>query len=146
MASNKELIDQIKAINPEAQTDGLKNAELLELLKTTKESVESPTEGVSPVQVADVQKVAEADAAAKAQAEADAAAKAQAEADAAAKAQAEADAAEPTEPVYVVAEGASITSKKGILGPGSEVKAQYFAHNGEEILNSLLDRGLVEVK
>ncbi|WNO24168.1 hypothetical protein Scuro_07 [Acinetobacter phage Scuro] len=220
MATNAELIEQIKAINPDAQTDGLKNEDLRALLKTTKESVENPTEGVSPVQVSnpthidDEKKVAdaaakaqaeadaaakaqaeadaaakaqaeadaaakaqaeadaaakaqaeadaaakaqaeadaaakaqaEADAAAKAQAEADAAAKAQAEADAAAKAQAEADAAEPTEPVYVVAEGASITSKKGILDPGSEVKAQYFAHNGEEILNSLLDRGLVEVK
>lgn len=140
MASNKELIDQIKAINPEAQTDGLKNTELAELLKFVKESVVTQSEGVTPLQVSNPTHTDDEDAAAKAQA--------QAEADAAAKAQAEADAAqqsndEPTEQVYVVVEGQSITSKKGVLGPGAEVKAEYFA-GGEEIIESLLERGLIK--
>lgn len=131
MATNAELIEQIKAINPEAKTDGLKNEDLRVLLKTTKESVVTQSEGVTPLQVSNPTHIDDEDAAAKAQAEADAAAKAQQSND------------EPTEQVYVVVEGQSITSKKGVLGPGAEVKAEYFA-GGEEIIESLLERGLIK--
>ncbi len=44
---------------------------------------------------------------------------------------------------YVVAEGRAITSKRGILAAGEAVEASDFV-GGEETLNSLLERGLVE--
>ena len=44
---------------------------------------------------------------------------------------------------YVVAEGKAITSKRGILPAGEAVEARDFV-GGEETINSLLERGLVE--
>lgn len=44
---------------------------------------------------------------------------------------------------YVVVEGRAITSKRGILAAGEAVEARDFV-GGEETLNSLLERGLVE--
>lgn len=44
---------------------------------------------------------------------------------------------------YVVAEGRAITSKRGILAAGEAVEARDFV-GGEETLNSLLERGLIE--
>jgi len=46
-------------------------------------------------------------------------------------------------PPYYVSEGVAITSKKGILGPGKEVKAEYFP-NGEKTLKELVEKELVE--
>lgn len=51
--------------------------------------------------------------------------------------------AELTQAFYVVAEGRAITSKRGILAAGEAVEARDFV-GGEETLNSLLERGLVE--
>lgn len=44
---------------------------------------------------------------------------------------------------YVVAEGKSITSRKGILGPGVSVLPEYFGPNGEAVLENLKKKGLV---
>lgn len=51
--------------------------------------------------------------------------------------------AELTPAFYVVAEGRAITSKRGILAAGEAVEARDFV-GGEETINSLLERGLVE--
>ena len=72
MASNKDLIKSIVAINPDANTDGLNNNKLAEMLKGL-------------------------------------------------KTQPEPEAVEPRDPVPVVAAGKSITTKRGILGPGEEI-------------------------
>jgi len=109
MASNKELIANILAISPSAVTEGLTNAQLSEMVKGLKGSDAA---------------AAQADEDAAAQALADAAA-AQADEDAAA--QALADAEKP----YTVAKGKAITSKRGILSDGDEVRASDFAGGGE---------------
>ena len=101
MASNKELIANILAINPSAVTEGLTNAQLSEMVKGLKGS--------------------------------DAAA-AQADEDAAA--QALADAEKP----YTVAKGKAITSKRGILSDGDEVRASDFA-GGDEAFAALCKKG-----
>jgi translation initiation factor 4G len=51
-------------------------------------------------------------------------------------------AAEPTN-VHRVAEGKSITSKRGVLGPGDEVRPEYFV-GGESVLDDLIEKGLVK--
>lgn len=51
-------------------------------------------------------------------------------------------AAEPTK-VLSVAEGKAITSKRGVLGPGEEVRAEYFV-GGEETLQSLKKQGMIK--
>lgn len=51
-------------------------------------------------------------------------------------------AAEPTKPLSV-AEGKAITSKRGVLGPGEEVRAEYFV-GGEETLQSLKKQGMIK--
>ena len=43
--------------------------------------------------------------------------------------------------VVVVAEGRSVTSKRGILGPGTEVRPEHFA-GGEEAVKRLLKAGI----
>lgn len=42
----------------------------------------------------------------------------------------------------VVAAGKSLTSKKGILGPGAEVKAKYF-ENGKTVIEKFLANGIL---
>lgn len=42
-----------------------------------------------------------------------------------------------------VAAGKAITSKRGVLKPGTEVKPEYFS-NGEETLKELIEKGFVE--
>lgn len=51
-------------------------------------------------------------------------------------------ASEPTKVLSVV-EGSSITSKRGVLGPGEEVRAEYFV-GGEETIRSLKKQGLIK--
>ena len=41
-----------------------------------------------------------------------------------------------------VQEGKSCTSKKGILGPGDEAKAEFF-DNGEKAVSRLIDKGVL---
>jgi hypothetical protein len=43
---------------------------------------------------------------------------------------------------YMVADGIAITSRKGVLGPGVEVKAEFFK-GGEVVLNDLINKGSV---
>jgi len=43
-------------------------------------------------------------------------------------------------PVYKVAPGKSITSKKGILGPGEEVKAEYMS-GGQKTIDDRIESG-----
>lgn len=51
-------------------------------------------------------------------------------------------AAEPTK-FLSVAEGKAITSKRGVLGPGEEVRAEYFV-GGEETLQLLKKQGTIK--
>lgn len=44
---------------------------------------------------------------------------------------------------YVVVEGKSLTSRKGILGPGVSVLPEYFGPNGETVFKNLKEKGLV---
>ena len=97
MATNVELVAAIAALDESAATDGLNNAQLSALLKSLK---------------------ADEEAAAKAKADEEAAAKAKAGEEAAAKAKADEEAAPHTPRI---APGKSITSKRGILGPGEQV-------------------------
>lgn len=53
----------------------------------------------------------------------------------------EADTA-PQGPRYAVAKGKSLTSKRGLLGPGAEVSARDFG-GGQERLDALVDAGAV---
>lgn len=98
MASNMKLIADINAINPDAVTEGLNNAQLSELLKSLKAAILAmePEPELDP---------------------------------------------EPTaKKGHYVADGKSITSLRGILGEGREVKAEYFP-GGEETFQGLKDRG-----
>ena len=88
------------------------------------------TEGLNNVQLNELVKSLKASKDAKAQAEADA------------KAQAEADAKASKGDEYLVADGKSVTSLKGIRGPGTPVEAKHFP-GGQETLDDLIDRGLV---
>ena len=100
MASNVELVASIAALDESAVTDGLNNAQLTSLLKELR--------------------AADEEAAAKAKADEESAAKAKADEEAAAKAKADEEAAAKAK-VLRVAPGKSITSKRGIIGPGEEV-------------------------
>ncbi len=108
MPSNKDLIKQIKHhannLNMDlyVELDGLKNAELTELLSDIKAkwrdaSMHTAADEVGP--------------------------------------------AEPSEHL-VIAEGKSLTTKRGILGPGEEIKPQDLA-GGEETLMDLYSKGYV---
>ena len=48
MASNKELIEKIKAINPDAETDGLKNTQLVAMLKILAPPEDAPAPPEAP--------------------------------------------------------------------------------------------------
>lgn len=46
------------------------------------------------------------------------------------------------EPVWIVAPGLEITSRRGILKSGDEVKPQYFKH-GQKTIDDLISNGSV---
>lgn len=50
--------------------------------------------------------------------------------------------AQAAKPPYSVSEGRAITSKKGMLGAGSEVKAEYLG-GGQKALDVLVRKGIV---
>ncbi len=112
MASNKQLIEDIILLKPDAVTDGLKNDDLVAMLKDLR-----------PQKTADTSEALKPDAAAAEAAAAEAAA-----------------ADEPRE--YKIAQGKSVTSKKGVLGPGAIVKPEYFSL-GQETIDSLIDKGYI---
>ena len=51
-------------------------------------------------------------------------------------------AVEPKEEKWVIAENKSATSLKGILAPGSTVKAEYFA-SGKDAFDALINKGVI---
>ena len=60
----------------------------------------------------------------------------------------EPEAVEPVEPEavehhYVVAEGRSISCKKGIIGPGGKVRCSYVS-GGEKTIKNLVDKGILK--
>jgi glycine/D-amino acid oxidase-like deaminating enzyme len=161
MASNKELIANILAINPSAVTEGLTNAQLSEMVKGLKGSdtaaaqadedaaAQALADAAAAQALADAA-AAQADEDAAAQALADAAA-AQADEDAAAQALADAAAAQADEDAaaqaladgdkpFVVAGGKAITSKRGILAEGAEVSASDFS-GGDAAFAELCKKG-----
>lgn len=46
-------------------------------------------------------------------------------------------------PAYYVADGKSITCKKGVLDSGEEIKAEYLGENGQKSLDSLVKKEVV---
>ena len=129
MPSNPDLIQSIGEVAKEngvevPETEGKTNVELAAILKELKTPELSPEE--------------KAEAAAKAKAKGDEA-KAAAKTKALAEARAKAEAAIPP---YRIAKGKAVTSRKGILADGEEIKAEYLA-GGKETLDTLVDRGVV---
>lgn len=108
MPSNKDLTQQAEELaeklGKEVETEGLKNAELVEL-------------------VAKLRKEVEAEEAPAAEVEAEEAPAAEVEAEEA--------------PAFHVAEGKAITSKRGILADGDEIKATDLA-GGEKALEAFI--------
>lgn len=105
MASNKWLISKIVELNKEAETEGLNNIQLTAMHKE--------------LQAATPQDEPSADDAEEKKAEEKALAKVK-------KIVVEL-------PPFYIAEGKALTSKKGILGPGDEAKAEFFPRGQEAI-------------
>lgn len=125
--SNKELLDEITALDPSAKVDGLNNGQLASLLDELK--AKAP-----PVGDEDAKRLAEADKKAKEQAAAQVEAnRLQEAADAAAK---------DGTAKHVVAAGMSITCKRGIVSEGEPVSAADF-HSGNSDFDSLFERGAI---
>ncbi|MBL9108082.1 MAG: hypothetical protein JNM74_02380 [Myxococcales bacterium] len=126
--SNKDLTDEAlelgKKLGVVVVTDGLKNEGLAKLVEELRARFAETPEG-------------DAEAEAKARADADAKAKAEAEA----KARADAD-AKAKVPVYKVARGKSVTSRRGILSAGAEVSARDFG-GGERSIEDLANAGVI---
>ena len=122
-----DLINAIKAIDPNAKTWGLDKDELQALLTelqakaTNQEQGQAAAEGTPADPAANVPRETKPEDLIKN----------------------DVAPAELTPAFYVVAEGRAITSKRGILAAGEAVEARDFV-GGEETLNSLLERGLVE--
>ena len=62
--------------------------------------------------------------------------------DSSAKADAEAKNPEVEKPDYELAKGKSLTTKKGIIGEGKEIKAEYLA-GGKDALDALVEKGYI---
>lgn len=136
MPSNEKLTEDILALDPNAEVEGLTNPKLVALLKQLRAAHNStdveivrpvgiqlgaPLEENEPVSTAPEPKVEEPKVEEPKPTPA---------------------AAEPTKVLNVV-EGSSITSKRGVLGPGEEVRAEYFV-GGEETIQSLKKQGLIK--
>lgn len=117
MPSNKDLIKQAEELaeklgEDKPKTEGLKNDDLVALVSGLREKAKATTEG--------------AEDAAKAKVEAE---------------EAKAEAAKKKPPFYVE-KGKAITSKRGILGEGDEIKADDLA-GGKEALEAFIKSGHV---
>lgn len=154
MPSNKELTDDILALDPEAKVEGLTNPKLATLLKQLRAKayvaskqpeieksaevgaklIDVLTQGKGLQLVAPPEEYAPEPNAAPMVLDTD-----QPEPEPEPE---PAAAAEPTN-VHRVAEGKSITSKRGVLGPGDEVRPEYFV-GGESVLADLIEKGLVQ--
>src|SRR4051812_49053569 len=109
--SNKELLDEITALDPSAKVDALNNGQLSSLLDELK--AKAP-----PVNDEEAKRLAEADKKAKEQAAAQVEANRLQEVAAAA--------AKDGTAKHVVADGMAITCKRGIVGAGEPVSAADF--------------------
>lgn len=111
MASNKELIEQAvvlaTALGLTVETEGLNNAKLTELVKDLKAKKKD----------ADTESGAD-------------------EAEARAKAEAEGD-DDDVPPPFSIAPGKALTTKRGLLGPGEEIKADDLA-GGKKALTAFV--------
>ena len=132
MPSNTELVASILAIEPDVKTEGLTNPKLAALLKElrAKKSV-NPTDVLT--QEGGLQLSAPFE-------------KVEPPAEAEIKYQNGVIPEPEPEPelarVYTVAEGKAITSRMGILGPGTEVHAELFV-NGEDVIQELHKKGIL---
>jgi len=125
MASNKELIGQAVtialALSLEIETEGLNNAQLTALVKDLKAKQKDESTDTQ-ADTAEAKKLA---------------AKAKAKAKQLAKVK-----PKPKKPPYYIMPGKAITSKRGILGPDDEVKAEYLA-GGQEALDDFVETGYI---
>ena len=146
MPSNEKLTEDILALDPEAKVEGLTNPKLVALLKQlraaekTTDTAVALNEALTPKKSTGFDLIAPAETDPPPTAEPNAAPTGldtdQPEPEP------EPTAAEPTN-VHRVAEGKSITSKRGVLGPGDEVRPEYFV-GGESVLADLIEKGLVK--
>lgn len=138
MPTNEKLIEDILALAPNAEVEGLTNSKLAALLKQLRAAHNST----------DVEIVRPAGIQLGAPLEEDAPASTTLEPESTTpehkveEPKPTPTAAEPTK-VLSVAEGKAITSKRGVLGPGEEVRAEYFV-GGEETLQSLKKQGTIK--
>jgi|SRR5690554_6316013 len=133
MASNEQLISEIKAIDPEAKTDGLNNAQLAEMKKQLKEAADGD------------QETDEREAAAKAdkeKADEEAAAERQ-EMLAEKRKKAEAKLPELKKGEHRVAKGKAVTTKKGVKAWPHGVAADDLS-GGEKSFRKLLKNEVLE--
>ena len=137
MPSNKELTEDILALDPEAKVEGLTNPKLATLLKQLRAAEKTTDTDIAPKKSTGFDLIAPA--------ETDpptTAAPTVLDTDQPEPEEPKPAAAEPTN-VHRVAEGKSITSKRGVLGPGDEVRPEYFV-GGESVLADLIEKGLVK--
>lgn len=148
MPSNEKLTEDILALDPNAEVEGLTNPKLVALLKQLRASDRStaqskpvgiqlgaPPEDDSPEPTTLEYEPAPQDAEPEKLPEPIPSADTKGP-------EPTPTAAEPTKVLSVV-EGSSITSKRGVLGPGEEVRAEYFV-GGEETIQSLKKQGLIK--
>lgn len=158
MPTNEKLIEDILALDPNAEVEGLTNPKLVALLKqlrakqyvASKQPEIEKTAGVAAglidvlTQGKGLQLGApiEEDAPASTALEPEPTPTVVEPTPSAGKEEPTPTVAEPTK-VLNVAEGKAITSKRGVLGPGEEVRAEYFV-GGEETLQSLKKQGMIK--
>ena len=152
MPSNKELTDDILALDPEAKVEGLTNPKLATLLKQLRAAEKTTDTDIAPKKSTgfDLIAPAETDPPTTTAAVDQSTPEPKVEEPKVEEPKVEEPkveepkpaAAEPTN-VHRVAEGKSITSKRGVLGPGDEVRPEYFV-GGESVLADLIEKGLVK--
>lgn len=137
-STQTELINRVKELSPEAQTDGLDIAGLKTVLESVdteenrKAAVERKEAANNEATTADKEK---ADKAAAVEAEKKAAKKKVADKE-------KAVAKKAKNFPYSVKVGKSVTSKKGVIGEGEEIKAEYLG-GGQNALDALVKSGHV---
>lgn len=141
MATNKELIESILKIDPNATTEGLLKVDLEALLKGLEEgqaavNALSESQGTENA-LGNLNLLAPKTAEAPKTPEVPKAAHKTPEAPKANSTDSEA----PKTKHFV--SSVALTSKKGIIAAGQPIKAEYF-NNGEEVIESLKKRGLIK--
>lgn len=135
MPSNKDLIEDILAIDPDAKVEGLKNEQLYALLKELRAkqyvaSKQPEIEKAATVEANLIDVLTQGKGL-------------QISAPVEHEPEPEPEYPATQIPTYRVVEGRAITSKRGILGPGSEVRPEFFV-NGEAVIAELLEKGTIK--